>query len=187
MANKIKFNIHDVHYAPITAISSGVITYGTPVALAGARSISLEPQTNDADPYYADGIEYYVEQGGKSYEGELEMALIDDAFRKAIYGETEDTDHVLWENDLDEAKEFALGFVIDGDTEPVYFWYQKCRATKPSVASGTNEANKTIGSDTITITAKANDAGFLRAKSTASTTATVISGWWDAVVSSPSD
>lgn len=188
MANKVKFNIHDVHYAPITGTdSSGDLTYGTPVKIEGARSISLEPQNGDREVYYADGIEWYVQSGNGSVEGDLEMALIPDAFRKAIYGETEDADHVLWESVDDESKRFALGFVIDGNEKPTYFWYQNCTATKPNVASQTNEENKTIGSDTITVTCTAGNGGRIRAKSTEQTTASVITGWFTAVVSTPSE
>lgn len=182
MANKVKFNIHDVHYAPVT--SSG---FGTPVALPGAVSISLEPQDGDNEIFYADGEEYYVQASATGYEGDLEMALIDDAFRKAIYGEIEDTSHNLWESIDDTPVKFALGFVIDGATdgtsESTYFWYQNCSATKPSVESSTNEEAKTVGTDTITIKCLPNTDGYVRVKSTAQSTVT---SWFDAVMSTPS-
>lgn len=183
MANKVKFNIHDVHYAPITTVSTaGVISYGAPVSLPGAVSIALEPQDGDNDVFYADGIEYYVQSGVGGYEGDLEMALIDDNFRKAIYGETTDSSANLWENVNDVAKKFALGFVIDGDDKSTYFWYVNCSATKPSVESDTNEENKSIGTDTITINASPNKAGNIRVKSTATST---VSGWFSAVIGVP--
>lgn len=184
MANKVKYNIHDVHYAPVTTVGTdGSFTYGTPVALQGAVSISLEPQGDDNEVFYADGQEYYVQSGGTGYEGDLEMALITDEFRKAIYSETEDTDGNLWENVNDEAKKFALGFVIDGNEQSTYFWYQNCSASKPDVASETNEENKTVGTDTITIKCSPNKDGNIRVKSTATSTT---SGWFSAVISSPS-
>lgn len=175
---KVKFNIHSVHYAPITA--SG---FGTPVALPGAVSIALDPQDGDNEIFYADGVPYYAQSGATGYEGDLEMALIDDAFRKAIYGETEDTDHNLWENVDDESKGFALGFVIDGDTESTYFWYQNVTATKPGVEANTNEDTKTIGTDKITVNCKPNADGYIRVKSTPQSDT---DDWFDAVISSPS-
>lgn len=182
MANKVKFNIHDVHYSVITPGTSGTPTYGTPVALPGAVAIELEPNDGDNEIFYADGQEYYVQAGGTGYEGDLEMAYIDDAFRKAIYGETEDTAHDLWENIDDEPKKFALGFVIDGDTESTYFWFQNCSATKPSTASETNEETKTIGTDTITIKCSPDENGNIRVKSTAGSTT---SNWFTAVKHAP--
>lgn len=182
MAKKVKFNIHDVYYAPVT--TSG---FGTPVALPGAVSISLEPQDGDNEIFYADGVEYYVQASATGYEGDLEMALIDDAFRKAIYGETEDTSHNLWESIDDTPNKFALGFVIDGATdgasESTYFWYQNCSATKPSVESSTNEEAKTVGTDTITIKCSPNADGYVRVKSTSLSTT---SSWFDSVISTPS-
>lgn len=183
MANKVKFGIHDVHYAPVTAVADdGTYTYGTPVKLPGAKSISLEPQGNDNEVFYADDIEYYVQSGATGYEGDLEMALIDDAFRKAIYGETQDDDGHIWENVADEAKKFALGFVINGNEKATYFWYQNCSATKPTVGSETNEATKTIGTDTITVNCSPNNAGNIRVKSSDTSVTTT---WFNAVISAP--
>lgn len=181
---KVKFNIHDVHYAIITTVSTtGDYTYSTPVALPGAVAISLEPKDNDNEIFYADGQEYYVQSAATGYEGELEMALIDDAFRKAIYGETEDTAHDLWESINDTSKQFALGFAIDGDAGSTYFWYQKCSATRPSVEANTNEDKKTIGTDKITVNCLPNNSGYIRVKTTSSSTLT---NWFSTVKSTPS-
>lgn len=178
MANKVKFNIHDVHYAPITETG-----FDTPVALPGAVSISLEPQGDDNEIFYADGKEYYVQSSANGYEGDLEMALIDDAFRQAVYGELLDADNNLWESIDDNPNKFALGFVIDGNSESTYFWYQNCSATKPSVESETNEDAKSIGTDTITVKCSPNDSGHIRVKSTENSDT---SDWFDAVISTPS-
>lgn len=184
MANKVKFNIHDVHYAPITGVGTGgVYQYGTPVAEPGAVAISLEPQGNDNEVFYADGQEYYVQSGATGYEGDLEMAIFSDAFRKAIFGETEDSDNNLWENVDDEAIKFALGFVIDGNEKSTYFWYQNCSATKPNVESQTNEATKTVGTETVTLNCSPDENGNIRVKSTSLTDT---SDWFDSVIHIPS-
>ena len=181
MASKVKLNIHDVHYAKII-VTTGGTSFDTPVALPGAKAISLEPQDNDDEVFYADGIEYYVQSSATGYEGDLEVALITDAFRKTIYGETEDTSHNLWESVNDNPNKFALGFVIDGDDGDTYFWFQNCSATKPNIASETNEEGKTVGTDTITIKCLPDANKRIRVKSTASSSVT---NWFSAVKSAP--
>ena len=57
--NKVKFNICNVHYAPLTVTEDGIVTYAAPVPLPGAVSISLDP-TGEPESFYADGIEYYI-------------------------------------------------------------------------------------------------------------------------------
>lgn len=55
MANKVKFNICNVHYALFDKAEEGVIKYKTPVPMPGAVSISLDPN-GEPESFYADGI-----------------------------------------------------------------------------------------------------------------------------------
>lgn len=175
MPNKVKFNIKNVHYAPVT--ESG---FGTPVALPGAVSISLEQQ-GSLTPFYADGIKYYVSSSNNGYQGDLVMAMIDDAFRKAVLNETEDTKKVLAEDATKYSKEFALGFQIDGNNGPIYFWFLNCTATRPSVNASTNEDAITPQTDTLTVSCAPNASGIVRYKTTDDTDSTVITNWFNNV------
>ena len=114
-ANKVKFNIKNVHYAIKKTTGKG---YETPVAIPGAVSIALEAQ-GEMTPFFADGIKYYITSSNSGYEGDLETALIPDSFRKDVLKEAEDNKKVLFEDANAEPVTFALGFQIDGDTTPI--------------------------------------------------------------------
>lgn len=174
-ANKVKFNIKNVYYAKKS--ESG---YSTPVAMPGAVSISLEQQ-GELSTFYADGIKYYVSATNGGYEGDLELALVSDKFREDILGEKKDANGVLIEEANSQTVEFALGFQIDGDVCPTLFWFYNCTATRPSVASQTNEDTTTPQTDTITISCGANESGIVRAKTTSDSYAAVSSTWFSEV------
>lgn len=140
-------------------------TYDAPIKLPGAVSLSLEQQ-GELTPFYADGIKYYVAASNGGYQGDLEMALITDEFREKILGEAKDKNGVLIENSNVEAKEFALGFQIDGDAEPTLFWFYNCTATRPNVEAKTISDSKEPDVDKLTISCAASADGTVRAKTT---------------------
>lgn len=127
--------------------------------------MSLEQQ-GELTPFYADGIKYYVAASNGGYQGDLEIAMITDEFREKILGETKDTNGVLIENSNVEAKEFALGFQVDGDTEPTLFWFYNCTATRPNVEAKTASDSKEPDVDKLTISCAASADGTVRAKTT---------------------
>lgn len=127
--------------------------------------MSLEQQ-GELTPFYADGIKYYVAASNGGYQGDLEIAMITDEFREKILGETKDTNGVLIENSNVEAKEFALGFQVDGDTEPTLFWFYNCTATRPNVEAKTASDSKEPDVDKLTVSCAASADGTVRAKTT---------------------
>ena len=58
MANKVKFGFKNCYYAPITVSAGGEVSYGTPVALNGAVSMSLSA-SGDTTEFYADNSLYF--------------------------------------------------------------------------------------------------------------------------------
>ena len=148
--------------------------------MPGAVSISLEQQ-GEITPFYADGIVYYKSASNGGYEGDLEMALITDKFRKDVLGEQEDGKKVLIENVDAQGKTFALGFQIDGDRKPTLFWFYNCTATRPNVESETVEDTKEPGTETVTVSCASNEDGDVRAKTTDDTDDATRSTWFNNV------
>ncbi|MBQ4202638.1 MAG: hypothetical protein II655_02945, partial [Thermoguttaceae bacterium] len=90
-------NLWNVYYAPLLTNTTSKIEYGTPIAIPGAVSLSLDP-TGENTPFYADGVEYYTISNNMGYSGDLEIALIPESFRVDILKESPDSNKVLIEN-----------------------------------------------------------------------------------------
>lgn len=148
--NKVKFGLSNVHIAKITE-EDGEITYGTPFAMPGAVSLSVDPE-GDTTPFYADNIKYYIAVANNGYTGDLEIAMTPKEFLTQILGQTEDTNGALIESSTDINARFALMGEIEGDAKKRRFIYYDCTATRPSAEMNTVEESKEPQTDTISIT-----------------------------------
>lgn len=140
MPNKINYGITNVYYSVVTeTLTNGVYTetYGTPKRLIGARAISLSAQ-NDKVQFPADNnADYFTQQIFSGYDGTLTMAILDDDFRKDVYGEQEDSNNLVGESINDQPKAFALLFQFEGDANAVRHVLYRCTAGKADIASTT--------------------------------------------------
>ena len=175
--NKVQFNLKNVHYAVLTALSP-TPTWDTPVAVPGAVSLSLEQQ-GELTKFYADGIVYYQSSSNDGYEGDLEMARFPDQMYQDIWGDTlSATDNVLMENANVQPNSFALLFQIDGDVSGALYCLYNCTATRPNIEGETNNESKEPKTATCTVSAVPLPDGNVRAKTTATTTEDVVSNWF---------
>lgn len=177
MANKVKFGLKNVYYSKIT-ISSSETTYGTPVAIPGAVNLSMEAQ-GEITKFYADDIVYYQSSQNNGYEGDLELALVPDSFRKDILGEVVDNNGLLVEKSNVEYANFALLFEFSGDANKRRHVMYNCSATRPSVGSATLEDTKEPQTESLSISAVANSAGYVKAS--ADETASAYTSWFTTV------
>lgn len=183
--NKIKYGLKNVYYAVATLAADNSATYGTPVALPGAVSLSMEAQ-GESTIFHADNIDYWVGGGNSGYEGDLELALIPEDFKTDVLGYAEDSKGVLFEDVNAEAVHFALLFQFEGDQKATKHVLYNCTATRPSVSSSTKEDSVEPGTESLSLTAKSIYNGTLekdivKSESKADTDSTVYDGWFSAV------
>ena len=186
MANKVKYNLKNVHYA--IATTGG---YSTVVDWPGAVNLTLDP-TGDDYKFYADGEVYYDYHTNNGYSGTLEMALIPEGFKTSVLGEVS-TGGKVWEIDDVQTVYFALGFQIDGDANDNLYWFYNCTASRPSITGATKEDSIEVQTETLnfsnspdpritlTVDGKSKHPIKVRNASTSTTTATQ---WFTAVYTS---
>lgn len=149
--SKVNYGIQDVYVAKITE-NNGTITYGTPFAVKGAVSISVDPEGGDPTPFYADNIVYFMApavNGG--YSGDLVLAITPDAFLKQIMGQEQDSNGIVYENADNTIARFALLFQAQGDDKNRRFCFYDCTASRPSNEHTTKEDTISPNTETVSI------------------------------------
>lgn len=183
-ANKVKYNLKNVHVAEITKAVDGSITFGDIMAIPGAVSLSLPP-AGEQNVFYADGTKYFITNGNDGYEGSIEFALIPDKFNEKYLGNVTTDEGVLVEDKDANLKHFALLWQFDGDAHATRHIMYDCVASRPEITSKTNEANIEVQTETMNLTCgsvynAALDKNLCKAKTTADTDATVYADWFTA-------
>lgn len=185
MPNKIKYGIKNVYYAKATIAADNTAIYDTPVPMPGAVSLAMEPQ-GETTPFYADDIVYWTGYSNSGYEGDLELAIIPDSFKKDILGYIEDEDKTLIEVVDAEAVHFALLFEFAGDKKSTRHVLYNCTANRPSVSSTTKTETIEPQTESMTITASSIydsnlEKNICKANSGDETTTAAYNGWYTAV------
>ena len=171
-SNKVKFGLKNCHYAIATLAADGTVTFGTPVAMPGAVSLSLDAE-GDNDPFYADDSVYYMVSNNNGYSGDFELALIPESFLTDVMHETEDANGVIVENKDVEPEHFALLFEFSGDQRKIRHCMYYCSATRPSVTGSTKEDSTEVQTETLSITASPLPSGIVKVKTGTNTTSAV--------------
>lgn len=184
--NKIKYGLCNCYYAIATIdAETGEATYDTPVAIPGAVNLSMEPQ-GENNPFYADNIVYWVSATNQGYEGDLEIALIPESFKKDILGYLEDGKGVLFENAEANAVHFGFMFQFEGDQKSTRHVLYNCTVTRPTQAGSTKTDQTEPQTETLTLTATTVKNAVLgknvvKAESVIDTDSTVYEGWFSAI------
>lgn len=155
--NKVHFGLKRAMIWPLietTNPQTGVITttYGADIPWPGSVSLDLSNNASQEDFYADDGV-YYVTSSASNYEGDFESASVPRAFKKAIYGDVEDTNGALIEVKNAVTKYFAFGYETSGDIGGQRTIFYKCSATRPSAGGATLEDGTEVQTETVTIKA----------------------------------
>lgn len=151
MSNTVSFGLQNVHYATITSKKGGY-TYGTPRALPGAVSLSLEP-TGESSNFYADNGIFYSSSNSTGYTGTLTVSRLTNDFRMDVLGE-EFADGGLLETSNSKPTDIALLFQVEGDDEEEKFVFYDVTVARPSQSANTTTESKEFTTQELSFTAK---------------------------------
>lgn len=136
---------------------------------------------NHAPSFLTDGCAIFSNLDCVRNDGDLELAIIPESFRIAALNETLDDHKVLIENANTELNSFALLFEFDGDQKHIRHVLYNCSASRPGIEGKTNEENREVQTETLTIKATPLATGVVKAKTGDTTDATTYANWYQVV------
>ena len=173
MANKIRYGLTNVYYSIYTS------SYAAPVRINGAVNLSLSP-VGEMTSFIADNIEYYTVHGNNGYDGTIEIALVPESFKTGCLGYKIDGDGVLFEDPTATPTQFALLFEFTGDDKAIKHVLYNCKAYRGNIdVSATT--SKEVKTETLNLTARPDANSRVKAKTTATSDATVVTNWYTTV------
>lgn len=150
MANKVEFGISELHVGTYT-VSGGNVTLGTPYHQKGAVSFSPEEQSENTN-FYADNIIYWSGYSGGTFEGDLEVAMFDDAFKKKFLGYKRLTNGGLANVKGATKPSVYIAFQVEGDAESRRVILYNCSLGAITREYNTIEENKEPTTETLAVT-----------------------------------
>ena len=157
MANKVEFGISQLHVGTYTVDGQGVVTLGTPYHQAGAVSFSPEEQSEKSE-FYADNIVYWAGYSGGSFEGDLEVAMFDDAFKTQFLGFVTLTNGGLANVKNAVKPNVYIAFQVEGDAESRRVIFYNCTLGAIKREFNTIEENKEPTTETLGVTCLGDNA-----------------------------
>lgn len=184
--NKVKYGLKNVYYAVATIAANGAATFGTPVAIPGAVSLSLEAE-GEITPFRADNIDYWTSSSNNGYSGDLEVALVPESFKTDVLNMVKDNKGVIYETTDGNPTHFALLFQFEGDVKATKHVMYNCVATRPTVGGettptgGIEPQTETLEITAASIYVASLDKDIVKASTTEDGDATTYNGWTSAV------
>lgn len=156
MANKVEFGISQLHVGTY-AVVDGVVTLGTPYHQPGAVSFSPEEQSEE-NTFYADNTAYWSGYSGGTIEGDLEVAMFDDAFKTQFLGYRTLTNGGLANVKNPTKPNVYIAFQVEGDAESRRVILYNCSLGGVTREYNTIEESKEPATETIPVTCTGDNA-----------------------------
>ena len=151
MANKVEFGISELHVGTYTVDDQGTVTLGTPYHQAGAVSFSPE-ENSEQNTFYADNIAYWSGYSGGTIEGDLEVAMFDDAFKTQFLGYVALADGGLANVKNATKPNVYVAFQVEGDAESRRVILYNCTLGAITREYNTIEESKEPTTETLAVT-----------------------------------
>ena len=142
MANKVEFGISQLHVGTYT-VEGGTVTLGTPYHQAGAVSFSPETQSG---------------YSGGTIEGDLEVAMFDDAFKTQFLGYRTLTNGGLAQVKNATKPNVYIAFQVEGDAESRRVILYNCALGMINREYATIEESKEPATETLGVTCTGDNA-----------------------------
>ena len=157
MANKVEFGISQLHVGTYTVDDDGVVTMGEPYHQKGAVSFSPTEQS-ESTTFYADNIAYWTGYSGGTFEGDLEVAKYDDAFKTNFLGYKTLSDGGLAIVKNAVKPNVYIAFQVEGDAESRRIILYNCSLGAITREYSTIEEQKEPVTETLAITVTGDNA-----------------------------
>lgn len=151
MANKVEFGISELHVGTWTIAQDGTVTMGTPYHQPGAVSFSPE-ENSEQNTFYADNIAYWSGYSGGTIEGDLEVAMFDDAFKTQFLGYVALADGGLANVKNATKPNVYVAFQVEGDAESRRVILYNCTLGAITREYNTIEESKEPTTETLAVT-----------------------------------
>lgn len=149
MSNKVEFGISNLYVGTYTD-NDGTVTLGTPYHQAGAVSFSPE-ESSEQNNFYADNIVYWSGYSGGTIEGDLEVAMFDDAFKTQFLGYKTLTNGGLANVKNATKPNVYIAFQVEGDSEARRVILYNCALGAITREYATIEESKEPATETLAV------------------------------------
>jgi len=162
-------------------ITDGVYSYGTPVAVPGAKNFKASPR-GEVTPYEADNTDYLLIDGNDGYDIEFEVVYLPEDVKTVIFSMTKDANNVATEYSGVAYPLFALLGQFEGDAHARRFAYLDCYVSnRPEIEAKTSKAKEPDTTKIKVVSKPRSSDDLVMLYTTEDTDATAYGNWFTAV------